>query len=127
MRSEVLVYLAGPITATPEKTVEEHVASAVGTYHRLLKMGIPCICPHLNAGFPSVFTVAYETWLQLAEVLIPCCTHVLMLPGWPASKGAVREREFAMREDIPIIYFERDVEKLLCDFSTPDSGSWSID
>ena len=35
--------------------------------------------------------------------VIDHCTHVLMLPRWEMSPGAVAERDYALRIDAPVI------------------------
>lgn len=103
MRSDVFVYISGPITAKHGYTVEENVAAALKVYLDLLRRGIPCFCPHLSGAFPSAFDVDYETWLAYDYAVIARCTHVLLLPRWETSTGAVRERDFAESIGVPVI------------------------
>jgi hypothetical protein len=95
MRSDVFVYIAGPITAKSGFTVEESVASAVKEYFELIRLGIPAFCPHLNAAFPSAFEIPWERWLEYDHFIIKRCTHLLLLPRWRESKGAMEERVYA--------------------------------
>ena len=93
----MFVYLAGPISAKDGYSVEENVAAALKVYFDLVRRGCACFCPQLCAGYPSAFSdVDYETWLRYDLAIIDCCTHVLLLPRWEASAGAVREREYAI-------------------------------
>jgi hypothetical protein len=103
MRTDVFVYLSGPITAKAGYSVEQNVAAAVKVYFALLARGIPCFCPHLSGAFPSAFGVDYETWLAYDFAVIARCTHVLLLDRWDTSTGAVREREFAESIGVPVV------------------------
>jgi len=102
MQTDMFVYLSGPITATQDKTVERHVADAVAIYLEFMRHGIPSFCPHLSAAFPSAFTVNYEIWMAYDLAVIDRCTHMVMMPGWEQSAGAVRERAYANVCDLPI-------------------------
>jgi hypothetical protein len=95
MNRDVFVYLSGPITAKHGYTVEENVAAAVKVYLECLRRGIPAFCPHLSGAFPSAFNVDYETWIAYDFAVIERCTHVMMLPRWETSAGAVREKAHA--------------------------------
>lgn len=103
MRSDVFVYLSGPITAKHGRLVEENTAVALRAYWDCLKAGIPAFCPHLSAGFPSAFTeVPYEAWLAYDFAVIDRCTDVVLLPNWQQSEGAIKETEYAKRIGKPI-------------------------
>lgn len=96
MRRDVLVYISGPLTAASGWTIEENISVALKCYYDLLRRGIPAFCPHLGGLSPSAWSVvAYQTWIQYDLAIIDRCTHVLMLPRWQQSKGAVIERDYA--------------------------------
>lgn len=113
MRPDVFVYLSGPITATPTRTTEQHVADAVGVYWELIRRGIPAFCPHLGGAFPSAYLIPHDVWLDYDCAVIDRCTHVLMLPGWPVSKGAIRERDYARTLGKVIVDNIADLEQTL--------------
>ena len=96
MTLDIFAYLSGPITAKHGYSVEENTAAAVKVYLDLMRRGIWAFCPHLSAAFPSAFEVEYETWMAYDLAVIDRCTHVVMLPRWETSAGAVREREYAI-------------------------------
>lgn len=103
MRKNTCVYLSGPITAKHGYSIEENVAAAVGVYLACLQAGWPVFCPHLSAAFPTAWTaVDYETWMAYDFAGIDICTHVLMLPRWETSSGAVREKAYAEARGIPV-------------------------
>lgn len=113
MRLDAFVYLSGPITATPERSIEQHVASAVDVYWQLLRRGVPAFCPHLSAAFPTAFLIPYEEWMAYDLIVIGRCTHVLMLPGWETSRGAARERTYAQEIGIPVFDTLAELERTL--------------
>ncbi len=104
MRSDVFLYLAGPITATPGFSVERNVADALTVYHECLNRGLPTFCPQLNGMFPSAHAnVTYETWMAFAFAVIPRCTHLVLLPRWESSAGAMRERIYALKLGLQVV------------------------
>jgi hypothetical protein len=105
------VYLSGPITAKHGFTVEENTAAAVKVHLDLISRGIWNFCPHLSAAFPSAFSVDYETWMRYDLAVIDRCTHIVMLPRWETSDGAVRERDYAISKGKTVT----SVEGLLAD------------
>jgi hypothetical protein len=93
---DILVYLAGPISATATRSVEDHVQVAVDHFLRLSAAGIPAFCPHLTANYQAACDIPYEQWMCLDVAVIRRCTHLALLPGWEASPGATRERQHAL-------------------------------
>lgn len=113
---ECFVYLSGPITAKHGYSIEENVAAAVRVYLDCLKAGIPTFCPHLSAAFPSAHAdVPYEAWMDYDFAVIDRCTHVLMLPRWAASAGAVREMEYAKAKGIPAFFSLAELQAAIPD------------
>lgn len=104
MRSEVFVYLSGPITAKDGYSVEQNVAAALVVFLDCVNRGLPAFCPHLTGIFPSAHhDVPYETWLAYDFAVLARCTHVVLLPRWESSAGAVREVAFAEQRGMPIV------------------------
>lgn len=107
MKRDVLVYISGPMTANNGKSIEEHVAAGVKVYLHLLQHGVPAFCPHLSGAFPSAWSVlSHDQWLAYDEAIIDHCTHLLMLPGWEYSKGAMHEYRYASAFGKPIALSE---------------------
>ena len=110
MRKDLFVYISGPMTAKHGFTVEENVAAGLRVYLDCLKRGIPAFCPHLGGAFPSAWVdVNWETWLEYDLAVIDRCTHVLMLPRWETSAGAVKERAYAEQIGCPVVLSIEDV------------------
>lgn len=111
MRDGVFVYLSGPMTARDGHSMEENVAAGLRVHLDLLNRGIPNFCPQLSGAFPSAWSdVHYEKWLAFDFAVIDRCSHVLMLPRWESSTGAVREKEYAERRGIPVLFDASELE-----------------
>lgn len=103
MTKGVLTYISGPMTAKDGFTIEENTAAGVRVYLDLLRRGIPAFSPHLSGAFPSAWSaLSHSEWLDYDFAIIDRCTHVLMMPRWESSTGAVREYEYAKARGIPI-------------------------
>jgi hypothetical protein len=105
MRSDVFVYISGPMTAKEGRTIEDNVADGLKVYWELLAKGIPAFCPHLSGAFPTAWSLLpHEQWLAYEFAVIDRCTHVLMMPRWESSTGARMEREYAESIGKPVVY-----------------------
>lgn len=103
MRSGVLVYISGPMTAKNGHTIEENVAAGVRVYLDLLQRGIPAFSPHLSGAFPSAWAdVSWDAWIAYDFAVIRRCTHMLMMPRWIESAGAAEEYKFAATLKMPV-------------------------
>lgn len=131
MLKNVLAYISGPMTAKDGFTIEENTAAGVGVYLDLLKRGIPAFSPHLSGAFPSAWSaLSHGDWLAYDFAVLDRCSHVLMMPRWESSAGALREFDYAKGIGLPI-YFSADelaraVGARLTD-SEPGTASGSAD
>lgn len=106
----MIVYIAGPLSATTERTTEENVQAAVEVFLALSREGLHAFCPHLTALVPAAFDVPYERWMEHDFAFLERCDVVLMIEGWERSPGARREHDLALTLGKRVIY---DVEELL--------------
>ena len=114
MRRDVFVYISGPMTAKNGFSVEENVAAGVKLYLECMRLGLPAFCPHLSGAFPSAWSgIPWEEWLEYDFAVIDRCTHVLMMPRWGESKGAVEEQRYAVRNAKPIAYSLEELKGML--------------
>jgi len=114
MRPNIFVYISGPITSRHGYLVEESVAEALKVFLQLTSEGILSFCPHLTAAFPSAHAkVSYNTWMDYDLAMIDHCTHILMLPRWRESDGAIKELNYGAFHKKEIHYsFEELLESL---------------
>jgi hypothetical protein len=108
------VYLAGPITPTPERTLEQHIDQAVRALRYLTARRVAAVCPQLTALRPELHALpgveapagapTYEDWMEVDFVLLKACRAVFALPGWDRSAGVRRELLVAGAAGIPIFY-----------------------
>lgn len=106
MRKDVFLYLTGPITAKHGRLVEDNVTSALHIFLECMRRGLPSFCPQLSGIFPSAYSeVPYEAWLEYDFAVIDRCTHVVKLPFWEQSSGALREIIYAEAHNIPVIHY----------------------
>ena len=107
MRQDVLVYIAGPVNATPGHTVKENVQDAIDVHLEGLRRGIPSFCPHLVTPFVlpdyEAGRITYEDLLAYDFAVLSRCTHILLMPRWTESPGAVREEAFAKQHEIRVV------------------------
>ena len=113
MRQDVLVYLAGPISPTKYASTEVHIARALDTFLQLTQAGVPSFLPHATAAFPSAHKIDYDVWMAWSDTYLRRCTHVLMLPGWTTSKGAMLEFGRAKDRGVPIVQSVEELFQLL--------------
>lgn len=102
MRVNVLVYISGPITPKDGIISEENVVQGLRMHLNLTEKGIPSHCPHLVGGYPSAWKISWEKWLALDFAILNRCTHIIMLPRWRESAGALEERVYADAHGIPV-------------------------
>lgn len=102
MRNDVFVYISGPITAKGGYLIEENVAVGLKVFLDLINLGVPAYCPQLTAAFPSAFNIPWQVWIELDYAVIGRCTHMLMLPRWRDSRGALEERIFADAHNVRV-------------------------
>lgn len=104
MRRDIFLYLSGPITPKHGRSVENNVANALAIYWQCFRLGLPAFCPQATAIFPAAWSdVPYESWMEYDFCVIDRCTHVVLLPHWEQSTGAVREVDYARQQGVRII------------------------
>lgn len=110
MLKDVLVYISGPMTAKDGYTIEENTAAGVRIYLDLLRRGLPAFSPHLSGAFPSAWSaLSHAEWLAYDFAIIDRCSHLLMMPRWESSVGAIREREYAEANNVPVFFSADDL------------------
>ena len=96
-------YIAGPLRDSHEFLIAANRNRAYQEACRLWKSGFAVLCPHLNTlnmiGLleeEKTFIAGDLEWLRHADIAI-------FLADWENSEGAVLERDFCYRYQIPIL------------------------
>lgn len=103
----MLLYVSSPITDTPENPYAENIARAKKAGYELYKMGHAPFIPALNtlfAGDPEYSDLEHSLYMDADFRMISRCDALLMLEGWPDSKGCKAEHAFAESIGVPIYY-----------------------
>lgn len=80
----------------------------------LFRKGIVALCPHSNSAFFDFFDkVPDEIILPACIELMKRCDAVLVLPNWVDSSGTKVEIEEARKANIPVFYFQEDLDKYI--------------
>lgn len=87
-------YLSGPMSGLPEMNYPAFNAEA----ERLRALGFHVENPAENPEQSS-----WEDYMKAAIIQMLSCEVVVMLPGWSESRGALIERELAMRLGLKVI------------------------
>lgn len=98
-----LVYVAGPLRPTPERTAEEHIADAKKAASLVRSMGAYPVTPHLNTGH-LFFEVpdGEDHTMRGALSLMARCDGVVVFGKWWFSSGTIAEIRAAMGVCIPV-------------------------
>jgi hypothetical protein len=113
MRKGILVYISGAISPKNGNMVEENIAVGLRTFIELTKVGIPSFSPQLLAAFPSTTLIPYHIWMAYDFTIIDRSTHMLMLPNWEKSPGAVEEKAYAESLGMPVLCGLHELLELL--------------
>lgn len=87
-------YLSGPMSGLPEMNYPAFNAEA----ERLRELGFHVENPAENPEQSS-----WEDYMKAAIIQMLSCEVVVMLPGWSESRGALIERELALRLGLKVI------------------------
>lgn len=95
------IYIAGKVTGLPLESVKQKFALKEW---QLKSQGYDVMNP---VKYIESRGLLNEAWEYIMKVLIPilCCADELhLLPCWQHSRGAMLERDIALRLGMPIIY-----------------------
>lgn len=107
-----IIYVAGCYRSNCEWQLEQFIRQAEDASLRLWKSGWAVICPHKNtAHFGGALGIPDNVWLEGGIEILKRCDAIYMLSNWNDSKGAIRERELALKLGLEILYeVESDIE-----------------
>lgn len=94
------VYISGKITGTAD-----YLSRFDSAEKYLEQQGYSVVNPAwINFQMPRDTT--HEQYMTVSLALLSTCDKMYMLRGWETSKGANMERDYAIRNEIPV-EFER--------------------
>lgn len=97
----MLVYVSGKYSGD----IDANILAAQKVAVDLWEMGHHVICPHLNTiHFENTCRSSYEHYIAGDLDMISRLDCLVMIPGWEESKGALIEKEYAEKLDMPIYY-----------------------
>jgi nucleoside 2-deoxyribosyltransferase len=115
-----LVYLAGPYSPLNKGENsfvqrEDFINNSRRAAIWCAENGIGYFSPHLNSAHfdAAVPHVDYEFWMEMDFLILGKCDALVLLNGWEHSLGAKRERDFALKNDIPVFQFIGDKQEIL--------------
>jgi nucleoside 2-deoxyribosyltransferase len=97
-----LVYIAGPLFAPNDWAIRQNIHRAAEVGFAVAEAGAYPLIPHTNTGAVFIGTITPEWWYAGTLEALRRCDAVMMVQGWPDSKGAVAEREEAKRLGKPV-------------------------
>ena len=117
-----VVYVAGKFRGKTAWDVAENVRAAERVGFAVAAAGAMPLIPHANTAHLDG-TLTGQFWLDGTMELLRRCDAVMMVPGWPDSKGALAEREEANRLGLPVFdagdYENLDVWLSVCAGAIP--------
>lgn len=98
-----VVYIAGPYRANTIAGVVANIRAAEAVAAKYWKLGYAVICPHKNSAlFDGI--CPDESFLDGAIAIMLRCDVVVFMDGYEKSEGAVRERNSAIKNGIPVVH-----------------------
>lgn len=120
----MLIYVAGPYSASSEFTVAQNIEEAKQISARLWEKGHAVICPHMNtAFFENEANVSYQQYMDGDFMMVRRCDAMVMTPRWRDSKGAKMEHEYARSLGIPIYYWPDVPDLHLTEVRCPEQAA----
>jgi len=99
----MLVYVSGKYSASTKEGIAANIKAAEEVARYLWSCGHAVICPHTNtAFFDDIPGVGYESFIRGDLQIVRRCDAMVMVPGWETSRGANRERDYAIELGIPV-------------------------
>jgi hypothetical protein len=89
-----VIYIAGPYSPATSLARENNVRRAEAVALDLWKASVPTICVHTLARY-AFGDVPEETALACDLAILNRCDAVMLVTGWPHSKGTIAEMRHA--------------------------------
>ena len=97
-----MIYISGPMSGVAEFNFPlfQHVADA------LRARGHAVVSPHEKGGEVESGDVAWDRYLRADIAAMMTCKQIVLLPGWPKSRGAKLELSIALGLGFDVFYWQ---------------------
>lgn len=105
MNTDLVYYVSGPMTGLPEYNYPTFEYATT----RLRKLGLQVLSPH-EIPPPSEKlqeNLLWEYYMRKCQKQMEVCQALVQLPGWPQSRGALQELQWAIDHRYKAFYFMR--------------------
>lgn len=102
---DLTYYLSGPMTGYEKYNYDHFEHSATVLENTGLKIESPHRNPWPEGHEDMLPSQLWREMMSLAIRQMERCQGIIMLRGWPASKGACKELEFALAHSWPVYYY----------------------
>jgi len=99
---KTVVYISGKYTDADKDKEGNNIIRAALVAKKYWKKGFTVICPHTNTMYVS--GVDYEGFMAGDIEILSRCDVIVMMTNWKESKGAIREYNYAVKHNIPVIF-----------------------
>ena len=112
MNNSIVAYLAGPYFGDVDRNIQRAEEVSI----ELIKKGYSVITPHKNTAHYEKYEgedLNINTWIEMDFNLIKRCDVLFVMEHWESSKGTSQEIHFAKIHDIPVIFLNDTIMRLL--------------
>lgn len=99
-------YLSGPMTGLPDYNREAFDRAYEGLYKAKVKVRSPHLTPWPEMQTQMNDEEIWQYFMRRALELELTCTGIILLEGWPSSKGAVLEMNIAASLKMPVFFLD---------------------
>lgn len=115
-----VIYVAGPFRAASSHVpghqdmfrVQQHIMRAMELSLEIWRMGAVALCPHANSMF-FTGSALDDVWLKGDLELLDRCDAIAVTSNWVESSGARAEVDYAVANNIPVLYTPKEVENYI--------------
>lgn len=94
------IYVAGPMTGLPDWNRAEFEKAEL----ELSDQNHTVLNPARHIPLCNPDAIPHSAYMLISLAMVDCCEAVYMLDGWERSKGARREKEYAERRGLKLMY-----------------------
>ena len=100
-KKQKVYYVAGAYRTNTIHGTLENIRKAEFVAIEIWKAGHVALCPHLNSRLMDGI-IDDEEFLEGDLELLKRCDGIVLVPGWSISQGAIKEKDFAIKNNISI-------------------------